>query len=78
MREIEHDPRSRVYDESTMQGLPRRDLGYADDAALLSTTAKGLEKLIKSVKEHSEQKGVNFNVKKTNIMDTDKCKEVPS
>ena len=75
MREVEHDSRSRAYDESTMQGLPIRDLRYADDTALLSTTPKGLENLIKSVKEHSEQKGLNLNVKKTKIMDTDKCKE---
>ena len=75
MREVEHDPRSTVYAEPTIQGLPIRDLRYADDTALLSTTPKGLENLIKSVKEHSEVKGLNLNIKKTKIMDTDKCKE---
>ena len=58
-----------------MQALLIRDLRYADDTALLSTTSKGLENLIMSVKEHSEQKGLNLNIKNTKIMDTDKCKE---
>ena len=31
--------------------------------------------LIKSVKEHSEQKGLSLNVKKTKIMSTDRCRE---
>ena len=39
-----------------MQGLSIRDLRYAGDTALLATTTAGLENLIKSVKEHSEQK----------------------
>ena len=73
MREVEQDSRSKTYDEPKMQGLLIRDLRYADDIALLSTTSKGLENLIMSVKEHSEQKGLN--IKKTKIMDTDKCKE---
>ena len=75
MREVEHDPRNKLYAEPTIQGLPIRDLRYADDTALLSATPTGLESLIKSVKEHSEQKGLNLNIKKTKIMDTDKCKE---
>ena len=48
---------------------------YADDTALLATTSKGLETLIQSVKDHSEQKGLLLNLKKTKIMDIDKCKE---
>ena len=44
-----------------MQGLSNRDLRYADDTALLVTTTE-LENLIKSVKEHSEQKGLFLNV----------------
>ena len=35
----------------------------------------GLEKLIKSVKEHSDEKGLFLNTKKTKIMDIDKCKK---
>ena len=58
-----------------MQGLPIRDLRYADDTALLATTPKGLDNLIKAVKEHSEQKGLHLNVKKTKIMDIDRCGE---
>ena len=75
MREVENDNRKEEYDEPTIQGFPIRDLRYADDTALLATTPKGLENLILSVKEHSEQKGLNLNVKKTKIMDIDKCKE---
>ena len=69
MREVEYDPRSREYDEPRMQGLSIRDLRYADDTALLATTTG------KSVKEHSEQKGLFLNVKKTKIMSTDRCRE---
>ena len=31
--------------------------------------------LIKSVKEHSDEKGLFLNIKKTKIMDIDKCKK---
>ena len=31
MREVEHDHRNEEYDEPTLQGLPIRDLRYADD-----------------------------------------------
>ena len=58
-----------------MQGLSIRDLRYADDTALLATTTAGLENPIKSVKEHSEEKGLFLNVKKTKIMSTDRCRE---
>ena len=58
MRDIEYDRRSGEYDDSRMQGLSIRDLRYADDTALLATTTAELENLIKSVKEHSEQKGL--------------------
>ena len=75
MREVEHDHRNQEYDEPTLQGLPIRDLRYADDIALLATTPRGLEALIHSVKYHSEQRGLHLNVKKTKIMDRDKCKE---
>ena len=75
MREVEYDSRSGEYDEPRMQGFSIRDLRYADDTALLATTATGLGNLIKSVKEHSEQKGVFLKVKKTKIMSTDRCRE---
>ena len=58
MKEVEHDPRNRAYDEPTIQGLPIRDFRYADDTARLATTTRGLENLIRSVKEHSEQKRI--------------------
>ena len=75
MREVEYDPRSGEYDEPRMQGLSIRDLRYADDTTLLATTTAGLENLIKSVREHSEQKRLILNVKKTEIMSTDRCRE---
>ena len=75
MREVEYDPRSGEYDGPRMQSLSIRDLRYADDTALLATTTAGLENLIKSVKEHSEQKGSFLNVKKTKIMSTGRCRE---
>ena len=68
MREVE-------YDEPRMQGLSIRDLRYAYDSALLTTTIAGLENLIKSVKEHSEHKRLFLNVKKTKNMSTDRCRE---
>ena len=52
-----------------------RDLRYAYDTALLATTTTGLENHIKSVKEHSELRGLFLNVKKTKIMSTDRCRE---
>ena len=61
--------------ELRLQGLSIRDLKYADDTALLVTTTAGLENLIKSVKEHSEQIGLFLNVKKTKIMSTDRYRE---
>ena len=67
MREVEYDTRSGEYDDPRMLGFSMRDLRYADDTALLATTTAGLENLIKSVKEHSEQKELLLNVKKTTI-----------
>ena len=73
MREVEDDPRHENYKEPTIQGLQLRDLRYADDTVLMSTTPDGLEQLINAVKDHSEKKGLMLNVKKTKIMDIDKC-----
>ena len=61
--------------KTSIQGVHLKDLRYADDTALLSTTPTGLEKLIKSVKEHSDEKRLFLNIKKTKIMDIDKCKK---
>ena len=46
------------------------------DTALLSTTTEGLHQLIHSVIEHSENKGFFLNIKKTKIVDTDRCKKI--
>ena len=50
----------------SIQGVHLKYLRYADDTALLSTTPTGLEKLIKSVKEHSDETGLFVNIKKKN------------
>ena len=75
MREVSLDHRKDDYEEPSIQGVHLKDLRYADDTALLSTTPTGLEKLIKSVKEHSDEKGLFLDIKKTKIMDIDKCKK---
>ena len=72
MREVSLDHRQDDYEEPSIQGVHLKDLRYADDTALLSTTPTGLEKLIKSVKEHSDEKVLFLNIKKTKIMDIDK------
>lgn len=45
---------------------------YADDTILLSSTPEGLEKMILSVKQHSEKQNLFLNAKKTKIMRSDK------
>ena len=72
MREVSLDHRKDDYEESTIQGVHLKDLRYANDTALLSTTPTGLEKLIKSVKEHSDEKGLFLYTKKTKILEIDK------
>ena len=75
MREVSLDHGKDDYKEPSIQGVHLKDLRYADDTALLSTTPTGLEKITKSVKEHSDEKGLFLNIKKTKIMDIDKCKK---
>ena len=48
------------------------ELRYADDTVLLSSTPEGLEKMIKTVKNHSENQNLFLNAKKTKIMKSDK------
>ena len=48
------------------------ELRYANDTVLLSSTPEGLEKMIKSVKNHSENQNLFLNAKKTKIMKSDK------
>ena len=63
MREVSLDHRKDDYEEPSIQGVHLKDLRYA---ALLSTTPTGLEKRIKSVKEHSYEKGLFLNIRKQN------------
>ena len=69
MREVSLDHRKDDY------RVNLKDLRYASDTALLSTTPTGLEKIIKSVKANSDEKGLFLNIKKTKIMDIDKYKK---
>ena len=46
IREVEHDHMKEEYDEPALQGLPTRELRYADDTALLAITLKGLKILL--------------------------------
>lgn len=50
MRHLEQDLKSRKYDKPAIQGLGLRDLTCADESALLTTTSRSLENLIKSGK----------------------------
>ena len=44
-------------------------------SVLVVATTEGLHQLIHSVKEHSENKGLFLNLKKTKIVETDRCKK---
>ena len=69
MREVETDTRSKFFNGLKVNGQEIYELRYADDTALISDTKEGLDKLITTVKEHSEMKGLKLNVKKTKIID---------
>ena len=73
MRKVEQDDRRNQYHEVKINGKKIRDLRYADDTALLSTTAEGLKNLVQATKEHSEEKNLMLNIKKTKILDSTKC-----
>ena len=66
------DPEHDTYDSLNIGGNSLPELRYADDTVLLSSTPEGLEKMINSVKNHSEQQNLFLNAKKTKIMKTDK------
>ena len=66
------DPEYDTYDSLNIGGRSLPELRYADDTVLLATTPEGLEKMIKTVKNHSENQNLFLNAKKTKIMKTDK------
>ena len=68
------DPDRDTYDSINIGGRSLPELRYADDTVLLSSTPEGLEKMIKSVKNHSETQNLFLNAKKTKIMRSDKTK----
>ena len=68
----EEDPEYDTYDSISIGGRSLPELRYADDTVLLSSTPEGLEKMIRSVKQHSEDQNLFLNAKKTKIMKTDK------
>ena len=69
------DPDHDTYDSLNIGGRDLPELRYADDTVLLSSTTEGLEKMIKSVKKHSEEQNLSLNAKKTKIMRSDKTEQ---
>ena len=72
----EDDPEYDTYDSINIGGRSLPELRYADDTVLLSSTPEGLEKMIRSVKQHSEDQNLFLNAKKTKIMKTDKTERL--
>ena len=71
MRDVEEAITGNI-DATAINGENITDLRYADDTALISGSEKGLKNLIATVKDHSKDKGLFLNAKKTKIMKTDK------
>ena len=69
------DDRRDLYNGIKVNGDKVLDVRYAEDTALLSDSTTGMDNLIWSVKEHSEEKGILLNVKKMKLMDIVGCKE---
>ena len=63
------------FDALNISGHEIPELRYANDTTLLSSMASGLEKIILSVKSHSEVQNLYLNASKTKIMNTDKTKQ---
>ena len=72
MRNVREDVDKEYYDAITIGGYEIPEIRYADDTVLLSTTQKGMEKLIMSVRKNSEEQNLYLNAKKTKLMTTDK------
>ena len=66
------EPERDTYDSISIGGRSLPEMRYADDTVLLSSTPEGLEKMILSVKQHSENQNLFLNAKKTKIMRSDK------
>ena len=77
MRQLHAEEHYELFDSLNIGGHDLSELRYADDTVLLSTTPEGLERLILSVKENSENQNLFLNTKKTNIMKTDKSSQYP-
>ena len=63
------------YEEPSIQGVQLKDLGIQTTTALLYYNTNRPRKTYKTVKEHSDEKGLLLLLKKTKIMDIDKCKK---
>jgi len=72
MRNVREDVDKEYYEAKTVGGYEIPEIRYADDTVLLSTTQKGMEKLIMSVRKNSEEQNLYLNAKKTKVMTTDK------
>jgi hypothetical protein len=77
MRNVKNDPDYQKFDPFNIGGHDIPELRYADDTVLLSNSPEGLEKLILSVKKHSEEQNLLLNAKKTKTMTIDKAPTPP-
>ena len=77
MRNLKNDAEFEQFESFSIGGRDTPELRYADDTTLLSNSPEGLEKMITTLKKHSENQNLFLNSKKTKLMTTDKAKETP-
>ena len=76
MRNIKEAAEEQQYDALVIGGQEIPELRYADDTVLLSTSQNGIEKLIISVQNKSENQNLYLNATKTKIFATDKTETI--
>jgi hypothetical protein len=74
MRKIRDAAEKEQYDAFKIGGYQIPEIRYSDDTVLLSTSQSGLEKLIRSVQQHSKEENLYLNAAKPKIMPTDKLR----
>jgi hypothetical protein len=72
MRNVRDPAEKEQYDAFKIGGYKIPEIRYADDTVLLSTSQSGLENLIRSVQQNSEEENLYLIATKTKIMPTDK------
>ena len=61
IRNVRDAAEKEQYDAFEIGGYKIPEIRYADDTVLLSTSKSGLEKLIRSIQQHSEKENLYFN-----------------